>query len=86
MAEHRSQSSPFDGLSHDLRRAFLTLDHLASVPLTVAWAEGCETDPDDGYWDVTAAQWRRWTGRPLTRRRRRTVSGSGSGRGPDRGP
>jgi hypothetical protein len=28
MAEHRSQTSPFDGLPEDLRRAFLTRDHL----------------------------------------------------------
>ncbi|MFD2094250.1 PIG-L deacetylase family protein [Blastococcus deserti] len=31
MAEHRSQASPFDGLSPDLRRAFLVRDHLARV-------------------------------------------------------
>jgi LmbE family N-acetylglucosaminyl deacetylase len=31
MAEHRSQASPFDGLSDDLRRAFLTVDHLVRV-------------------------------------------------------
>jgi len=31
IAEHRSQVSPFDGLSDDLRRAFLTTDHLARV-------------------------------------------------------
>ena len=35
MAEHRSQTSPFDGLSDDLRRAFLTRDHLAAVTLAV---------------------------------------------------
>ena len=33
MAEHRSQVSPFDGLSDDLRRAFLTTDHLVRVAL-----------------------------------------------------
>jgi N-acetyl-1-D-myo-inositol-2-amino-2-deoxy-alpha-D-glucopyranoside deacetylase len=33
MAEHRSQASPFDGLSAELRRAFLTADHLARVDL-----------------------------------------------------
>jgi N-acetyl-1-D-myo-inositol-2-amino-2-deoxy-alpha-D-glucopyranoside deacetylase len=33
IAEHRSQASPFDGLSDDLRRAFLATDHLAEVPL-----------------------------------------------------
>jgi len=32
IAEHRSQTSPFDGLSDDLRRAFLATDHLAEVP------------------------------------------------------
>ena len=31
MAEHRSQASPFDGLSDELRRAFLTADHLVRV-------------------------------------------------------
>ena len=31
IAEHRSQISPFDGLSDGLRRAFLTADHLARV-------------------------------------------------------
>ncbi len=31
IAEHRSQVSPFDGLSGELRRAFLTVDHLARV-------------------------------------------------------
>lgn len=33
IAEHRSQTSPFDGLSPDLQRAFLATDHLARVPL-----------------------------------------------------
>jgi LmbE family N-acetylglucosaminyl deacetylase len=33
MAEHRSQASPFDGLSDELRRAFLTTDHLVRVTL-----------------------------------------------------
>ena len=33
MAEHRSQASPFDGLSDELRRAFLTVDHLVRVDL-----------------------------------------------------
>jgi N-acetyl-1-D-myo-inositol-2-amino-2-deoxy-alpha-D-glucopyranoside deacetylase len=31
IAEHRSQVSPFEGLSAELRRAFLTADHLARV-------------------------------------------------------
>lgn len=33
IAEHRSQTSPFDGLSPDLQRAFLATDHLAHVVL-----------------------------------------------------
>lgn len=33
IAEHRSQLSPFEGLSAGLRRAFLTADHLARVDL-----------------------------------------------------
>ena len=32
MAEHRSQTSPYDGLSEELRRAFLTADHFARLP------------------------------------------------------
>jgi hypothetical protein len=43
MAEHRSQASPFDGLSADLRRAFLTADHLARVDLS-----GQATTPHHG--------------------------------------
>ncbi len=31
MAEHRAQASPFDGLSDELRLAFLTADHLVRV-------------------------------------------------------
>ncbi len=31
MAEHRSQASPYDGLSSELRRAFLGTDHFARV-------------------------------------------------------
>lgn len=31
IAEHRSQVSPFEGLSDELRRAFLTADHLARI-------------------------------------------------------
>lgn len=31
IAEHRSQTSPFDGLSPELRTAFLTTDHLVRV-------------------------------------------------------
>ena len=33
IAEHRSQTSPFEGLSPQLRRAFLATDHLARVDL-----------------------------------------------------
>ena len=33
MAEHRSQASPFDGLSEDLRAAFLTRDSLVRVEI-----------------------------------------------------
>ncbi|WP_448616949.1 PIG-L deacetylase family protein [Modestobacter sp. URMC 112] len=55
IAEHRSQSSPFDGLSDGLRRAFLTTDHLARVPLPTSWPP----DRDAGaWWDVTDARWR----------------------------
>jgi N-acetyl-1-D-myo-inositol-2-amino-2-deoxy-alpha-D-glucopyranoside deacetylase len=32
IAEHRSQSSPYDGLSNALRTAFLSTDHLVRVP------------------------------------------------------
>lgn len=32
MAEHRSQVSPYDGLSPGLRREFLTADHFVRVP------------------------------------------------------
>jgi N-acetyl-1-D-myo-inositol-2-amino-2-deoxy-alpha-D-glucopyranoside deacetylase len=35
MAEHRSQASPFDGLSPELRWAFLSTDHLVRVPSAV---------------------------------------------------
>jgi hypothetical protein len=34
MAEHRSQASPFDGLSPGLRRAFLATDHLTRVDVS----------------------------------------------------
>jgi N-acetyl-1-D-myo-inositol-2-amino-2-deoxy-alpha-D-glucopyranoside deacetylase len=36
IAAHRSQVSPFDGLSDALRRQFLTVDHLARVALSGA--------------------------------------------------
>jgi len=38
MALHVSQSSPFDGLPEDLRRAFLATDHLRRV--VPAWPGG----------------------------------------------
>ena len=34
IAEHRSQTSPFEGLSPELRRAFLATDHLARVDIS----------------------------------------------------
>jgi len=37
IAEHRSQVSPFEGLSDELRRAFLTSDHLARVEVPGRW-------------------------------------------------
>jgi LmbE family N-acetylglucosaminyl deacetylase len=36
IACHRSQASPYDGLSPDLRRAFLATDHVVEVDLTFA--------------------------------------------------
>ncbi len=33
MAAHRSQTTPFDGLSDDLRRSFISSDYLARVPI-----------------------------------------------------
>lgn len=47
IAEHRSQTSPFEGLSDDLRRAFLTADHLVRVPVQPS-----------RYWDCGTACWR----------------------------
>jgi LmbE family N-acetylglucosaminyl deacetylase len=45
IAVHRSQASPFDGLSPDLRRAFLATDHLVRV--LPAWPGGpVETELD----------------------------------------
>lgn len=38
MAEHRSQASPFDGLSAQLRHAFLATDHVVRVPVGPAVA------------------------------------------------
>jgi N-acetyl-1-D-myo-inositol-2-amino-2-deoxy-alpha-D-glucopyranoside deacetylase len=45
IAEHRSQTSPFDGLSDELRRAYLTVDHLRAVPL----ADTAEAASPDRY-------------------------------------
>lgn len=59
MAEHRSQQSPFDGLSDGLRRAFLTVDHLAAVPLAATWTDWGRTDLGHAYWDHVAGRWRR---------------------------
>lgn len=45
VAEHRSQASPFDGLSDDLSRAFLTADHLVRVhPITTPDGNGPRED------------------------------------------
>ncbi|TFV73825.1 PIG-L family deacetylase [Blastococcus sp. CT_GayMR19] len=44
MAEHRSQASPFDGLSDELRRAFLTADHLVRVAPGSALLTGGRAD------------------------------------------
>ncbi|MGY1700314.1 PIG-L deacetylase family protein [Geodermatophilus sp. SYSU D00766] len=49
IAEHRSQTSPFDGLSPQLRRAFLGADHLARVP----W----RPRGPQRWWDPTRAGW-----------------------------
>ncbi len=49
VGEHRSQTSPFDGLSDDLRRAFLCTDHLAQV----SYCRG----PHPRWWDHARAAW-----------------------------
>lgn len=46
IAEHRSQTSPFEGLGEELRLAFLTADHLVRVPTP------------SRYWDCRTACWR----------------------------
>ena len=57
MAEHRSQASPFDGLSDDLRAAFLTRDSLVRVEL------GPESAGEQGLSPVSAGRPPRSTGR-----------------------
>jgi N-acetyl-1-D-myo-inositol-2-amino-2-deoxy-alpha-D-glucopyranoside deacetylase len=64
MAEHRSQVSPFDGLSADLRRAFLTADHLARVVPAVPRVPAVRRHPGR-YWDVEQAAWVRHTALPF---------------------
>ena len=46
IAEHQSQTSPFEGLGEELRLAFLTADHLVRVPTP------------SRYWDCRTACWR----------------------------
>jgi N-acetyl-1-D-myo-inositol-2-amino-2-deoxy-alpha-D-glucopyranoside deacetylase len=63
IAEHRSQASPFDGLSPALREAFLVTDHLVRVPLPErtepeAWRSVPGMRTSDEYWDCTDAGWR----------------------------
>ena len=64
MAEHRSQSSPFDGLSDELRRDFLCTDHLVRVPLPSPgpwpepWRSASREPPSPSYWDCRAGAWR----------------------------
>ena len=63
IAEHRSQTSPFDGLSRELREAFLVTDHLVRVPLAArtepeAWRSLPGARASTEYWDCTDATWR----------------------------
>jgi N-acetyl-1-D-myo-inositol-2-amino-2-deoxy-alpha-D-glucopyranoside deacetylase len=63
IAEHRSQTSPFEGLSAELREAFLVTDHLVRVPLPVrtepeAWRSLPGMRRSAEYWDCTDAGWR----------------------------
>jgi LmbE family N-acetylglucosaminyl deacetylase len=57
IAEHRSQTSPFEGLSEELRRAFLGTDHLVRVPLP-ARAPWPDPRPAAEYWDCHTGRWR----------------------------
>jgi LmbE family N-acetylglucosaminyl deacetylase len=69
IAAHRSQTSPFDGLSDDLRRAFLGTDHLVRVPLPAPgpWPEPWRSATGGGssaqYWDCVSGTWRACPGR-----------------------
>ncbi|SNS22359.1 N-acetylglucosaminyl deacetylase, LmbE family [Geodermatophilus pulveris] len=63
MAEHRSQRSPFAGLSPELRLAFLGTDHLVRVPLPPGpwpepWRPAAGARPATHHWDCTTAGWR----------------------------
>jgi LmbE family N-acetylglucosaminyl deacetylase len=61
IAEHRSQSSPFDGLSDELRLAFLGTDHLVRVALPPPgpWPEPWRAGGTGArYWDCAAGVWR----------------------------
>ncbi len=63
IAEHRSQTSPFEGLSPGLREAFLVTDHLVRVPLAggtepEAWRSVPGARASTEYWDCTDAGWR----------------------------
>lgn len=48
IARHRSQVSPFEGLSDELGRAFLTADHLVRVAPT--WADGVGAPRESSLW------------------------------------
>jgi N-acetyl-1-D-myo-inositol-2-amino-2-deoxy-alpha-D-glucopyranoside deacetylase len=69
IAAHRSQTSPFEGLSPELREAFLGTDHLVRVPVPPpAWPEAWRVVPgaraSTEYWDCTRATWRAGSARP----------------------
>ena len=40
------------------RRAFLTVDHLAAVPLAATWTDWGRTELGHAYWDHVAGRWR----------------------------